>query len=319
MTKTPFDFGLAVTQLFQTSGGMDFAKRLWFWTTLPMAVSMLIALPLLLPHYGELLVWSSETLSPGMDQEDIGVAGLWAILSNMIPGLLVWTLGCWTGQIMGEAALHRKVLLNHEAPHRPIRIGGDERRVFVAQLGVGLIVSTIYFVGILATVVLAAALGHLGGILAFIGILLMIFFLFNTAIRLMPAAGLSVQTGQLRVWSARAVSKGKFWQLFGAFIVVYIANYIVVSLVNMIGMTLVFGDFDMSMAILSGSSENMRAIVDAAALRLKNPVIIFAGVLSIIAWAAALAMMYLTLSGVGSYAVKWWEDDNDTSAEQEFS
>ena len=147
----------------------------------------------------------------------------------------------------------------------------------------------------------------------------MIFFLFNTAIRLMPAAGLSVQTGQLRVWSARAVSKGKFWQLFGAFIVVYIANYIVVSLVNMIGMTLVFGDFDMSMAILSGSSENMRAIVDAAALRLKNPVIIFAGVLSIIAWAAALAMMYLTLSGVGSYAVKWWEDDNDTSAEQEFS
>jgi len=311
--QTPFDFGAAVTQLFQTSGGAQFGRRLWFWTTLPIAISLLIAVPLMAPHYGDIVIWYGELLSDAMSGGTGDLGDIGGVLRKMLPGYLVMMFGIWGGWVMGEAALHRKALLNFETPGRPIRLGADELRVFVAQLGVMAISMAFYFGAIILGAVFASILGGFGALLFFFIILAALYFMINFFIRLYPAGALSVREGEQRLMSAREVSKGKFWQLFGAFIVVYIAGYVAITIAQTIGMSIVFGDANLTTAMMSGDMDGLRQAVDDSALRLKNPLVILGGVLAIILYSACLSLMYLSISGVGSYAVRWWAGDNDTA------
>lgn len=311
--QTPFDFGAAVTQLFQTSGGAQFGRRLWFWTTLPIAISVLIAVPLMAPHYGDIVIWYGELLQDTMSGSPGDLGNMGAIFGKMLPGYLILTVGIWASWVLGEAALHRKALLNFEAPGRPIRLGADELRVFVAQLGVMAISMAFYIGAIVVGAIFAAMLGGVGALLMVVAIFAALYFIVNFFIRLYPAGALSVREGEQRLMSAREVTKGKFWQLFGAFIVVYIAGYVAITIVQTIGMSIVFGDANLTTAMISGDTESLRQAVDDSALRLKNPFVILGGVITIIIYSACLSMMYLSMSGIGAYAVRWWAGDKDTA------
>lgn len=309
--SAPFDFGQAVTMPFQTSGGSAFAKRLWFWTAVPLAISLLIAVPLMAPHYGPLLEWYGEYLNGVMfgeipDGSDIRAIG--ALLMKMLPGYLVMMVGMWASAVIGEAALHRKALLDTEAPGRPVQLGADEGRVVGAQLCVWGLLFLIYTVGVFVAValmgVLGAALGPVGAAFGAFSFLAIGYFVISFAVRLMPASALSVKNGRLTVMQARAITKGKFWPLFGAFVVMFIGGSIVVNVVQSFGALVVFGSANPAADVLTEGGD-MAAMMENAAQRVKNPLVIFGGVICVLAYSAAVSLWYLCLSGIGTYAVKW--------------
>ena len=57
-----FKFDEAVTQAFRTSGGKQFGWRLVFWTAAVVSIVSLIAWPLILPHYGELMAINQQNM-----------------------------------------------------------------------------------------------------------------------------------------------------------------------------------------------------------------------------------------------------------------
>jgi len=57
-----FKFEEAVTQAFHTIGGKQFGWRLIFWTAAIVSVVSLIAWPLMLPYYGDLMVINQQNM-----------------------------------------------------------------------------------------------------------------------------------------------------------------------------------------------------------------------------------------------------------------
>ncbi len=310
---TPFDFGKSVTMPFQTSGGPAFAKRLWFWTAIPMVLALLLAVPIIAPHYPALMAWQTqyvEAIMSGQKPDDELILSVGGLISNAAPGYLVMILGLWISAVMGEAALHRKVLRDVELPGRPVRFGADEIRVMLTQLCVWGLIFGVYLVGMIGALalggLLTAALGAIGGAIGVIALLAVLYFMCKIAVRLMPAAAMGVGSGNLVVREAADITKGRFWPLFGSFVLVYIAGTIVTSVVSSVGLGIAFGD-----ALQSGESGiasgvlDTAAITEAAAQRIKNPVVIFSGIICIIAYGALMSLWFLCLSGIGSYAALW--------------
>ena len=318
--ETPFDFGEAMIQPFVTTGGRAFAMRVWFWMTIPVVISLLIAVPMLLKHYGALMIWQAEFTQAALEGDPGDMAifeGLGDIAAKMMPANLIMIAGGWIGAVMGEAALHRKVLLGQETPGRPVRFGADEFRVMGAQLRVWAILILTVVLGTLAASMLfsfaIAIAGPIGGALAAFSYLAVFYFAVHNAVRLMPTAALSVKTKGISLTEARTVTKDKFWQLFGAFVLVYVGGLIVASIVSQIGQSLVLGSGS-EMADIMTNGGDLTPILDAAAQRMKNPAVIFGGVICTIAYGAVLSFWYLCLSGIGTYAVKWAHGPNVETA-----
>lgn len=313
--QKPFDFGEAMIQLFRTSGGAPFAKRLWFWVTIPIALSLIIAVPLMAPHYTDYLVWSAGYMEAAMSGEQPDpemFAEILPVLKQMIPGYIIMMLGMWIAAVLGEAALHRKILLGTETPGRPVRFGGDELRVMGAQLCVWGILLLIYIGGFVAAFammgLLGAVVGVIGAALGSLTIFAVLYFVIHYAVRLMPASALSVKHGSLRVWSATKITKGRFWPLFGAFVLVYIGGWIVSMVITQVGSLIVFGGNPAAEAMVPGG--DITVIMEDAARRIKNPLVIFAGIVCVIAYSALMSIWFLCLSGIGTYAVRQSEGES---------
>jgi len=310
--RTPFDFVAAVTAMFQTSDGKTFAWRLLFWTTAGIAIVTLIALPFILPHYGALLDVNQQNMQAIFGGQTPDPADTQAVLDSLkgmiLPGLLM-TLGFWAVYAAGEAALHRKVLMGEENSPRTLGFGGDELRVMFAQLGVWGIWFLIYIGGIVV-LTLFAVIPVLGVIIAIFGGLFMILMMIYVPIRLAPAAALSVKNKRAHLISARHITKGRFWPLFGAYAVISIGGYFLLYAVMLTVLILVTGDSSAVMALYGMGDTLPSEMMAEAGERLKNPFFMILGVLGVIVYSLAYAFWLLSLAGIATYAVKWWQQDD---------
>ena len=302
-----FKFDEAVTQAFRTSGGKQFGWRLVFWTATAVSIVSLIAWPLLLPHYGELMAINQQNMQSvlGGDPGAVDSKALNALMLKMAPTYLFLMAGYWLAWVMAEAALHRKVLHGTEAPKRPFRLGKDELRVWLAQLGVFGIIFAIYFFGVMAFVLMAVIPG-LGPILAVFGLIALLCLLLLASVRLAPAAALSIQKNKTQVLTAKTLTKGRFWTLFPAYLVTFLGGYILIYIIMIIGVGLVTGDPNFFMTMSGLGKEDPTEIFAATADRFKNPLVMLLGVLSLIAYSAAYAIWMISIIGVSSHAVKVW-------------
>jgi len=310
--RTPFDFVQAVTAMFQTSGGRVFAFRLLFWTTAGMAIVTLIALPFILPYYGPLLDSNQSTMQAVMKGEAPPTtdpdAMMAALKGMMLPGFLMM-LGFWAAYAAGEAALHRKVLLGHENPKRPIRFGADELRVMLAQLGVWGAWFLVYIGGVIV-IGLFAVIPVLGIILAILGVIFMMLMMVYLPVRLAPAAALSVRNSRSHLIAARHITKRRFWPLFGAYLVVFLGGYFLIYAVLLAVVILVTGDPNFLLSVYGMGDSLPSEVMAQAGERLNNPFYMIIGVLGVILYSFAYAFWLLSIAGVGAYAVKWWEQDD---------
>ena len=310
--RAPFDFVAAVTAMFQTTDGKAFAWRLLFWTTAALSVVMLISLPFILPHYGPLLDVNQQNMQAIMEGRTSSQADNDAILGALkgmiLPGLLM-TLGSWAAFASGEAALHRKVLRGEENARRPLGFGADELRVMLAQLGVWAAFFVIYIGGAIF-IGLMAVIPVLGIILAILGFFFLFAMIIYIPVRLAPAAALSVKSKQAHLMSARRITKGRFWPLFGAYVVVFIGGYMLIYFVMITLLMIVTGDSNAVMSI-NGLGDTLPSEMMAdAGERLKNPFFMVIGVLGVIVYSLAYASWMLSVAGIAAYAVKWWQEDD---------
>lgn len=305
-----FNFDQAVTQAFRTSGGKQFGWRLVFWTAAAMTIVTLVVLPMILPYYGDLLAINQQNMQAlkGGNPANINQAAMNAVMLKMAPAYLLLMTGYWATWVACEAALHRKVLKNQESPRQPLRLGRDELRVFGAQLGVFGLLLAFYVFGIMIITLVGGIFGMLvpilGGILVFFGIIAYVCILFLMSVRFAPAAALSIANDEMSVLRAKDVTKGKFWTLFPAYLVVFVGGYILIYIVMITGVNLVTGDADFFVTMSGLGEGDPKDVMAAAAERLKNPLVMLMGILSIVAYCAAYALWMVSLIGVSSYAAK---------------
>jgi len=311
--RTSFDFTQAVGQVFQTSGGTGFAKRLLFWVAAGYSVTMLIAFLLMANNFGPYLDanWRNlQNLGSVPSPEETGA--LLSALGGLVPGYMVMIVGMWFSAASGEAALHRKVLLGRDTPGVLLKLNRDTGRVMLSQIGVWGLWCLAYFAGIFFLTI-SGALGALGVIIAFIGIIVLIGVLFLIPIRFAPAAALSIKQGELRLWSAKILTKHRFWNLFVAYLTVFLGGYVVLVLVAYMVMGLIMGDMSAVISLYGPGDTLPSEQLNGISRRLKNPVFMLIAVLGIILYATVTAIWGLIISGIASYAARWYFDDDEAS------
>jgi hypothetical protein len=160
-----------------------------------------------------------------------------------------------------EASIQRKYM-RHEG--FSLRLGGDELRLFVVGLLFGLLLFGLYLVFSLVIFVptmlfAAAAAGggnSSGGAVAMLFVvplfLIMICFILFVMVRLSPAFALTVRDRKIRFPSAWSVSKGHFWQIFGAILVIGIASGIASQVVQSVLMFGMMGPFISNVEAIEG-------------------------------------------------------------------
>ncbi|WP_409433762.1 hypothetical protein ACJ3XI_04445 [Litorimonas sp. RW-G-Af-16] len=308
--KSNFDFGAAVSQLFTTPGGAGWALKLILSTGAVLGLCYVLGMYLIAtPYLG---------FVENMDQLDTNPEAVLSGFGAMAPGYLLMTFGALLTLVMGETALHCAVLRQEDTPGIPLRFGRDELRVFGASLGVWVFAFVAFFVIVLIGGLFGAALTT---VVPELGVAIVIIaYLVGTiawpffAVRLSPAAALTVYNEKAHLLAGRHISKDRFWSLFLAFLAVGFGGYIVNSIISMIGMTALIGDSSVFLAsggeLGSGSGKDI-----ASTLREKfsNPLIVILAIIGAFIYSCAVATWLLTMAGIGTYAVKWWADDDAAS------
>ena len=300
--STPFSFETAISQMFRSPDGREFGLRLWFWTAAFVTLGYLVGIPLIASDYFELMRLSADLQDPATVDE--ASAQLLGLFGRMIPGFLVVTFIPWFAVMAGEAALHRKILRGEERARQPLRWGRDEFRVLGAQLAVFGFMALIYFGAILLSIVTL-------GIGALIALPAALFLLVFVPLRLAPAAALSIKDRKLKVMEARRVTKHRAGPLFGTYLFLWFAGYVAIYAVMLSAMIAIAGDS--GIAGMSVGAPASDAAMDSFAANLSNPLYMLIGIVAIIAYAAVSSLWYLSISGVGAYAVQWY--DENTRAE----
>ncbi len=308
--KTPFDFGTAVTQLFKTHGGPRWAFKLILATGVLMAVVYALGAFLIGAPYLNMIA--------NMDQIETNPEEFMGSFYALIPGYLLLTVGALAVFAAGEASLHRAVLRDEDTPGIPLRFGRDELRVFGASLSVWILAFLAFLGFVLAGLVvggmLSVAIGAFGAIIIGIAYLAGIVFWPFVAIRLAPAAGLSVKHEKMHVMAGRHVSKHRFWNMFLAYLVVGIVGYVASTIISMAGMMALIGDGSLFLAsggeLGDGSGEDI-----AQKLRdmFSNPVVIIGAIIGMLIYCFVTAAWMLSMAGVASYTVKWWAEEDQAS------
>ena len=302
-----FKFDVAVTQAFQTSGGRQFGWRLVFWTSAIISVFSLIIWPMILPYYGDLLAINQANMQAILNKESgaIDNSALNALLLKMAPAYCLLMAGYWLAWVMAEAALHRKVLRGTETPKRPFNLGRDELLVFLSQLAVFGIIFLIYFLAVFFFALLAS-LGAIGVLLGTFVLITTPFLLISASVRLAPTSALSILNKKISVSNARAMTKGKFWTLFPAYLVPFLGGYILIYIIMIIGVGLVTGDANFFMTMSGLGDDNPRDVLAAAGDRLNNPLVMLMAVLSLIAYSVSYAIWMIAMIGVSTHAANVW-------------
>ena len=171
----------------------------------------------------------------------------------------------------------------------------------------------------LGLILLAILLGGIGGALGgenavggtmiamFIACLVYLIGWLYVSVRLAPAAATSIGRRRFSIFEAWTVTAGRFWSLFGAFlllVVIYIGASMIVSTIFLsVVMAGAFANFDPTMAA-SNPDAFLQAYLAGFISLFSNPasIAVFAAV-QLISWALHL-MFYVLFYGVNARAVQ---------------
>lgn len=166
-------------------------------------------------------------------------------LGAMIPLLLTASVLGWIIWAMFEVASQRRYLFGEKFS---LGFGGDELRMMVVGLLWGLMSLAIFALPIFFMfsafgVLLAADLNgpmddetarqFLGPFFGGFGLMFLLFFAYIfVATRLSPCFGLTVKEKEIRFFDAWTVSRGRFWPILGAYVIILIVVSVISQVVS---------------------------------------------------------------------------------------
>jgi len=251
MPTREFSFGNALSHWSNTQGPGGF---LWKYAlAYGLATVAFLGVFLLLAGGAIMQFVSMSAQAPGgtvSDQEALRMLGsLVPVFLLAIPlGILFW--------VVFEGALQRRYIRDEGFS---LRISGDEGRLFVVGLLwiltlIGLYLAIAIVVGAVGGG-LAAALGEsavfiviplvIAGVAGFVWVV----------VRLSPASAMTIRDRKITFTSAFQASKGRFWQMFFAFIIMAIIAYIVSLVLQLILGAMIGGAMMTNPAIMNGTGD----------------------------------------------------------------
>lgn len=172
---------------------------------------------------------------------------IFSVFGQLMPLILVTSLASWAIWAMFEAASQRRYLYGQKFS---LGFGGDEVRLMVVGLLWGLLSFVIFLIpGAMMFGAFGIILGSdlnspmddatAGRLLLMLGggSLLMFLFFFVyvfVATRLSPAFALTVKEKEIRFFDAWNVSRGRFWPILGAYVIIVVVASVLSQLVSMV-------------------------------------------------------------------------------------
>ena len=257
MIRAPrFDFGAAVTQVFNLPSGNGYLFRVLGFGTLILSLSfVLLGYPIVKAYISMFQGMAAMDTTSGLSEaEEIQMA-----LETMQPifAAMGWFSLLYLVQIgvyvSVETALYRNIIRGEDKGLFPLRFGGDEFKVLITRIVVAVILYAVlvacYFViiilgamafGLGSSTGSTAALGIIG-VLAFVLFLGLVGVMIYASIRLAPSAAFAVRDIDYTPVGSWGTMKTYFWPTFGAVLVVGIIGYIVISIFSFLALgTLLF-------------------------------------------------------------------------------
>lgn len=251
MPPREFSFGNALSHWSNSQGPSGF---IWKYALAYGLATLAIAAVFVAIAGGA--VMQLMTLSMQAPGGEISDAEALAVLGRLVPVFLLAIPLAILFWVVFEGALQRRYMRDEGFS---LKIGGDEGRLFVVGL---LWVLTLFglYLGIaivfgLVGAGLGLALGDAGMIilipLVIAGVALFVWVI----VRLSPASAMTVRDRKITFTSAFRASKGRFWQMFFAFIIMAIIAYIVSIVLQLVLGMMVGGALMSNPDIMSGTSD----------------------------------------------------------------
>ncbi|CAN5481773.1 hypothetical protein BH10PSE3_BH10PSE3_37140 [soil metagenome] len=201
-------------------------KTIGVWTLIMGALSFAVSAVAVLT-FGKELTDLAEKLA---DQSDPQAA--MAAITGMWPFFLGSMLYVLATNAILLAGANRLILRPRDSAGAYLRLGADELRQAGAQALLYIVLFGAYLVGGVGAVILGgigaaiggAALGVLVGVFAFIGVLAGLVFL---AVRLSFVSTLAFDTRRIDLRASWAMTQGRFWPLFGTYVIAMVLAAIV--------------------------------------------------------------------------------------------
>lgn len=290
-----FDGALMHFSRTQAPGGFFWKFLLAYAVLYTLAGAAIFAL--IGPGYLRLIQMGMESPNGDLPPEEV-----WSVLGPILGGYvlaipifaIVWA--------MLEAAVQRRYT---RLEGFRLGLGGDEwRLVGVALLYVVLffglyIVSAIAIAIPMAFIGLAAggggdAMGVVGGILGFVLAIALICFWIFVLVRLSPAAAMTIRDRKISFFSAWGASKGRFWPMFGALLIVMVVSAIAGQILQTILMFGIMGAVVPQMdALEAGDFSGV----------LSSPALWISGILMLIGYVVVYAGTHFVGAGIPAHAV----------------
>lgn len=176
-------------------------------------------------------------------------------LFMLFPLVFVWLLLLFILFAAYESACVRWMIRGDKSAPLNLHFGADMWRVYGTYwfwLVYSIVTCIIFFIVMAVAGVASGAAGDLGGwITLAVGLLALAGWLYTT-VRLSPAAATSVGIGEFAPFKAWTVSSGRFWALFGSYVLLFVIYLVVISIVSAAAFSgyyvQIFGALDWSLA-----------------------------------------------------------------------
>jgi hypothetical protein len=191
--------------------------------------------------FGSKLTALTEAMEGNPDPQTTmaAMSGMWPLFVGSLLYVLV------TNSVL-LAAVNRLILRPQDSAAAYLRLGGDEVRQALVQVLLYLVLFFVYFVGVVIVALLGAigatiggaGLGVLLGLVAGVAVLAGLVLL---SVRLSFVSTLAFDTGRIDLKASWDMTKGRFWSLFGAYViatvlavVVYLLLFVMIAAVGAI-------------------------------------------------------------------------------------
>lgn len=261
-----FDFGAAVTQIFNLPGGKSYLFRaLGFGTLILLAAFLLLGIPIIKAYIAMFQgMVAMDTTSGLSDSEEM--AAVFAAMGPMFSAVgwftLLYVIQFGT-YIAIETALYRNIIRGEDKGLFPLRFGIDEFKVLATRIVVAIILYAVLMVGYFGSAIFGAIAFGLGSaanstaLFAVIGLLVALLFLaligglIYVFIRLAPSAAFSVRDVDFTPVGSWATMKTYFWPTFGAVLTVGVVGYVVILIFSILAFGLLMSASGIIPALMS--------------------------------------------------------------------
>jgi len=210
------------------------------WAAIMAILSFVVAI-VAISTFGDKLTALTTAVEGDPDPQTTlaAMSGLWPLFVGSMLYVLI------TNSVL-LAAVNRLILRPHDGAAAYLRLGGDELRQAAVQVLLYLVLFGAYFVG----VVIVALLGAIGGAIAGAGLGVLLGLLAGVAllaglvllsVRLSFVSTLAFDTRRIDLRASWDMTRGRFWQLFGTYliatvlaVVVYLLLFVMIAAVGAI-------------------------------------------------------------------------------------